>query len=122
MRLAAELLAEIVAGINEGAAGVLFLAIAVEIGSEAELRLHLFFAVTEIVVRDEGDHYAGRVAGSELEGGAVVVFLVRIAPAHAVLPLAFGRVFVGRQAEFLFGDVDQVGREDDAAGVAAPMI
>ncbi len=58
---------------------------------------------------------------ADLEGRAVVVELVRIAPAHAVAALAFGGPVEVRQAEASFFDSDEMRREDHAAGVAGPV-
>ncbi len=57
-----EFLPENVGGESDGAAGVLFLAEAEEIGGEADLRLHFLLAVAVVVVRDDGDHHAALVA------------------------------------------------------------
>ena len=59
MNVAAEFLAQIVARKNQRAAGVLLLAQAEQVRRVTDLRLHLLFAIAEIVVRDEGDDDAG---------------------------------------------------------------
>ena len=51
--VAAEFLAQIVAGKNQRAAGVFLLAQAEQIGGVTDLRLHLFFAIAEIIVGDD---------------------------------------------------------------------
>ena len=114
-------LAQIVAGENQRAAGVFFLGEAEKIGGEAQLRLHLFFAIAEIVVGDDGDDDAGFVAAGQLESIAAVVKFVFLYPAHAVTALAFGGLVEGRQADGFFGHLRQVRRENHAAGVAGPM-
>ena len=112
---------EVVAVEEEGAAGVFLLGEAEQVGGVADLRLHLFFAVTEIIVGNHGDDDTAGVATGGLEGAAVVVALGGIAPAHAVTALAGGGVGVGREAEFLFREQREVRGEHDAAGVAAPV-
>jgi hypothetical protein len=57
-----------------------------------------------------------------LEGAAVVVELGGVAPAHAVAALARGGVGVGGQAEFFLREPGEVRGEDDAAGVAGPVL
>jgi hypothetical protein len=93
-----------------------------QVGGVAELRLNLFLAVTVVVIRDQGDDDAGSVAARQFERHAVVVLFVRVAITHRIGSLARRRGVVMRQAEFLFGQVDQVRSQDDAAGVAAPVI
>src|SRR5581483_10541284 len=119
--VAEEFLAQIVAGVDQGAAGVLLLAQTGEVGGVADLRLHLFLAVTEIIVGDDGHDHAAFVARGDLEGAAVVVTLVLLLPAHAIALLAFSGLVPMRQAEALFGQLHEVGCEDDAAGVSAPV-
>ena len=53
MHVAAEFLAQIVARKNQRAAGVFLLAQAKQIRRETDLRLHLFFAIAEIIVGDD---------------------------------------------------------------------
>ena len=71
--VAAEFLAQIVTRKYQRAAGVFLLAQAEQIRRIADLRLHLFFAIAVIIVRDDGHDHAGFVAAGELEGPAVVV-------------------------------------------------
>ena len=101
---------------------VLLLALAEEIRGKADLGLHLFFAVADIIVGDERDDRAAGIAGGELEGGAVVVEFVGLLPAHAVAALAGRGLRPARQPEFPFGQPGQMGRENDATGVAGPVL
>ena len=113
---------EVVAGEHQRAARVLLLGEAEQVRSEGELGLHLFLAVPEIVVADDGDDRAARVARGDLEGAAVVVELAFGSPAHPVAPLPLGRGVPCGQAELLLGEgADEVRREDHAAGVAGPV-
>ena len=118
----AELAAQVVAREGDGAAGVLLLDAAEEVGRVPDLGLDLLLAVAEVVVRDDGDDDAALVAGDQLEGLAVVVALVGVFPAHAVTALALGGLVPGRQAKLLLGQGGQVGSEDDAAGVPGPAL
>ncbi|MEY4006304.1 MAG: hypothetical protein RLZZ221_2400 [Verrucomicrobiota bacterium] len=117
----AEVLAEIVAWENDGAAGVFLLAAAEQVGGEADLGLHLLFAVAEVIVGNEGQDHAAPVARGDLEGHAVVVRFRRVLPAHAVAPLAGGRLRPRGQAEFALGESVEVRGEDHAAGVSRPV-
>ena len=119
--VAAEFLAQIVAGKHQRAARVLLLAEAVKIGRVADLRLDLLLAIAEVVVGDDGDDDAGLVAAGELERLAVVVEFPLVLPAHAVAALAFGGLVPVRQAHGFLGHLDQMRRENHAAGVAGPM-
>ena len=114
------LLAEVVARVGQGAAGVLLLHAAEEVGRVADLGLDLLLAVAVVVVRDDGDDDAPLVASHEFEGLAVVVELGLILEAHAVAALALGGVLEARQPQLLLGQGGQVRGEDDAAGVAGP--
>jgi hypothetical protein len=89
--VAVELLAEIVARENQCAAGVFFFREAEKIGGEAQLRLHLFFAIAKIIVGNNRNDDAGFVARRELEGVAAVVKFVLGFPAHPVAALALRR-------------------------------
>ena len=113
--------AQAVAGEGDGAAGVFLLGLAHQVGGEADLGLHFLLAVAEVVVGDEGDHDAARGAAGELERLAVVVALIGRFPADAVAALALGGLVEAGQAEFGLGQAHQVGREDDAAGMAGPV-
>ena len=114
-------LAVIAALEQQGAAGMLLLGQAVKVGGKADLGLDLFLAVAEVVVGQNGDHHAAGIARGELERLAVVVALVGILPAHALAALALGRVIPVRQAQFAFGQRDQMRGEHHAAGVPAPV-
>ena len=116
------LLAQVVARVGDGAAGVLLLHAAEEVGRVPDLGLDLLLAVAEVVVRDDGDDDAALVAGHALEGLAAVVELVLALPALAVTALALGGLLPGWQAQLLLGQGGQVRGEDDAAGVAGPRL
>ena len=107
---------------NERAAGVFLLDQPKEVCGKAQLGLHLFLAVTEIIVGDDGYNHAVFVARGELEGVAVVVKFILFFPAHAVAALAFRGLVIVRQAGGLFRHLHQMRREDDATGVAGPNV
>lgn len=117
-----EVFAEVEGRVGDGAAGVFFLAVAVEVGGVGDLGFDLFFAVAVVVVGDHGDDGAAGIAGGDFEGGAVVVEFVVFFPAHAVGALAVGGLGDVREADVFFGEPDEVGGEDDGAGVAGPAI
>ena len=119
--IAAELFAEIVARKHQRAAGVLLLGVAEQVCGVADLRLHFLFAIAVIVVGDDRDDDTVFVAARQLERVATVVDFVLGLPAHPVAALAFCGLVPMRQADRFFRGLDQVRREDDAAGVAAPM-
>ena len=122
VNVAAEFLAEVVARKDQRAARVFLLAQTEQIGRVTDLRLDLFLAVTEIIVGDDGDDDAGFVAAGQLERAAVVVQFVLFFPAHAVAALAWRGLVEVREADGFFRGLDQMRREDDAAGVAGPML
>ena len=76
--------AEIVAGEHKRTAGVFLFGEAEQVGRVTDLGFDFFFAVTEIVVRDDGDDDAAFIARGDLKCRSVVVFLVGFFPAHAV--------------------------------------
>ncbi len=114
------LLAEVVAGEHQRAAGVLLLGVAEQVRRVADLGLDFLLAVAEVVVGDHRDDHATGVAGAHLERLAAVVELVGVRPAHAVASLSVGRLAGVRQAEGHLGDPGEVRREDHSAGVAGP--
>mmetsp|Transcript_15288 Transcript_15288/g.38388 ORF Transcript_15288/g.38388 Transcript_15288/m.38388 type:complete len:1218 (+) Transcript_15288:250-3903(+) len=120
--LGPELVAEVVRGVGEAAAGVLLLRHAVDVGSVAELGLDLLLAVAKVVVGNDGHHDAARVAGADLEGAAVVVELVVLVVAHAVALLELRGLGDVGEANVLLLEPDEVGGEDDAAGGAGPVL
>ena len=82
--------AEVVARVHLRATGMFFLRKPEEISRKPDLRLHLFFAVTEIVICNHRDHPTLFITASQLKGTAVIVELIGIFPAHAVAHLALG--------------------------------
>ena len=122
VQIAAEFFAQIVARINESAARVFLLAQAKKIRREADLRFDLFLAIAEIVVRDDRHHRARGIAGAQFERLAAIVAFRLGLPAHAVAALAFRGLFEREQTKRLFGQLDQMRREDHATGVAGPML
>src|SRR5580658_5719910 len=98
MGVAAELLAQIVTSENQRASGVFLFAIAQQVRGIADLGFHLLFAIPKIIVRDNRDNDAAFVAAGELEGSAVVVEFILLAPAHAVAALPFRRLVPVRQS------------------------
>src|SRR2546423_3187972 len=110
-------LTQVITRKNQGAAGVLFLAKAVQVGRVTELGFYLFFAIAEIVIGNEGDNDACLVATSQFERPAVVVELTRFTPSHLVTALPFGGILPFRQAERFFGHTHEVRRENNAASV-----
>ena len=113
---------EIIAREEESTTGVFFFGESEEVGRVADLCLHLFFAVTEIIVGDHGHDHAIGIAAGGFKRTAVVVEFVGFAPAHTVALLALGGVVPLRKSKFLFGEKIEVRREHHAAGVAAPML
>ena len=117
-----EILAEHVGREGHRAAGVFFLAQAVQVGREADLGFDFLLAVAVIVVGDHRDHHAAVVAAADLEGIPVVIEFVFAFPAHAVAALALGGVALVRQAQrgFLHRP-HQVRRQNHATCVAGPV-
>ncbi|MFT3915818.1 MAG: hypothetical protein QM704_17410 [Anaeromyxobacteraceae bacterium] len=107
-------------GEGDRAARVLLLAPAPQVGRVGELGLHLLLAVAEVVVGDDRDDHAAGVAGGDLERAAAVVEVALPAPAHPVPALPPGRLALVGQPEVPRAEPHEVGREDHAAGVAAP--
>mmetsp|Transcript_106635 Transcript_106635/g.318737 ORF Transcript_106635/g.318737 Transcript_106635/m.318737 type:complete len:666 (+) Transcript_106635:1540-3537(+) len=106
---------------SESPTGVLLLA-AKEVGGKAELRLHLLLAVAKVVVRQERDKEPLPGPDADLEGPAVVVALVGRLPCHAVTALALVRLIPMRKTQVLLLQQLEVRRQDDASGVAAPVL
>ena len=100
---------KVVAGVDEGTTGVLFLTHAVEVGGVADLGFDLFFAVAEVVIGDEGDDDAAPVSGGDFEGDAVVIAFVFALPEHAVTALTGGSLFSMRKAEVFFYKLYEMG-------------
>ena len=88
---------------------------------ETNLCFDLFFAVSEVVIRDRGDDDATGVTASDFEGTAVVVEFIFLFPTHTVTLLAFGGIFNVGQAELDLGSTHEMWREDDASAVTCPM-
>ena len=97
------------------------LATAEEIRGVADLCLHLLFAITVIIVGDERDNDAGFVAAGQFERTAAIIEFIFILPAHPISALAFGSLIPMRKSDRFFRSLDQLRREDNAAGVAGPM-
>ena len=116
----APLLGEIVAREGQRSARVFLLSSAEQIGGEADLGLHLFLAVAEIVVGDQRDHHPRRIAAGDLERVAVVVALVVALVAHPVADLAGGGQAAVGKAQGLLGQRGEMRRKDDRPGVAGP--
>src|SRR5271165_6190352 len=117
-----ELLPEHIGGKGERASGMLFFAEAVEIGRVTDLRFDFFLAIPVVIVGNDGQHHAAVIAASYLESTAVIVELIRIAPADTVEPLALGSLTVVREAEIHLTEADQMRGKDDAAGVPGPVV
>src|SRR5262249_45188901 len=118
MQVPTELLAQIIAGKNERASGVLFFAKTKEVCRVADLSFDLLLAITEIVISDQRDHNAAFVTTSHLEGEAVVVPFIRVTPAHAISPMALGGLVPVGKADRFLSHACQVRRQDHATGVA----
>ena len=116
-----KVLPQIVAGECDGATGVFLLRIAQQIGGETDLRLHLLFAVAEVIVGNQRDHDPGGVPAGQLKAAAVVVALLPGLPAHAVPFLPIGGLGNMRQAELFFAKHHQVRGKHHATGVAGPV-
>ena len=122
MLLGVVLAAQVVPGEDQGPAGMLLLDESQEVGRVADLGLHLLLAVAEIVVGNQRDDDPGGIAGGELEGVAVVVEFTRVVPAHPVATLPFGGLVPVWQADLLLGQAVEMGSEDHAPGVSAPVL
>ena len=68
------------------------------------------FAVTEIVIGNEGDNYALHVATRQFKGLAIIVQFIRILPAHAIFALTLAGIIKMRQAQSLFAAMNQMRR------------
>ena len=53
----------------------------------------LFFAVSEVIIRDRSDDDTTGITASDFEGTAVVVEFLFLFPTHTVTLLAFGGIF-----------------------------
>ena len=113
-------LAQVVAGEDQRAAGVLLLGVAEQVRRVRDLGLDLLLAVAEVVVGDHRHDHAASVPGTDLEGAPAVVQLVLLLPAHPVAHLPVGGLAHVGQPERLLRQPGQVRGEDDAAGVAGP--
>ncbi len=96
---------------------MLFLAIAVEIGGEADLRLYFLLAIAEVIVRNHRNHHTAFVTAGCLERAAIVVEFVFVLPAHAIATLALSGGVPVRKAEFLLAKAGKVRRKNHTAGV-----
>ena len=121
MHFAIEFFAQIPAREDQRATGVLLLAVAEEIRRVTELRFHLFFAVTIIIIRDNRHNHARLVPAGDLKRPAVIVEFILFAPAHAVPPLPLRRLLPGGQSHRFFGRPDQVRGQNHAPGVSGPV-
>ena len=101
---------------------MLFLAESKEVGGETDLGFDLLLAITEVIVGDDRDNHSAFIAASHLESDPVIVELLLVVPAHAVAPLALGGDIPVWQTKLFLGDLDQVRRENDAAGVPGPVL
>ncbi len=101
--------------------GVLFFANAEQIGGVTDLSLDFLLAIAVIVVGDDRNHHAAAIAAGQFERAAAVIRLVRIAPAHAVAALAFGGLIEMRETQVFLLHAGEMRRQDDAAGMPAPM-
>jgi len=101
---------------------MLFFTAAVQVGRIADMGFDFLFAVAEIVVGNNGHNHALHVAAHQFKRLAVVVQFVFLLPAHAVFALALGRIVNMGQAEIFFPAMYQMRRQDDAAGMACPML
>jgi len=118
--LVMEFRTQVVGRVDPGTAGMLLLGAAEQVRSVGQLSLDFLLAVTEVVVRDDGDHDAALVASAALEGVAAVVELVLVLPALAITALTLGGVVPVRHAEAPLGDLGEVRGEDDTSGVTRP--
>ena len=80
------LLTVVAAREGQRTAGMLFLGQTEQVCRETDLGLYFFLAVTEIVIRQQCNDNAGRIAGGQLEGLAVVIEFV--SPASSTYPPA----------------------------------
>ena len=122
VQVAGKAFTQIVGGVNPRTARVLFFGKTKQVGRITDLGLHLLFAVTEIIVGDEGHHHPAGVAGAELKGGTFIVDLVLGLPAHAVAALARRREIPMRQTERNLGYIHEMRSQNHAAGMPRPTI
>ena len=116
-----EIFAQIVSSEGEGAPCVFFFGEAVKVSGETNLCFDLFFAISEVVIRDRCDDYATGVTASNFEGTAVVVEFILLFPTHTVTLLAFGGILNVGQSELDLGSSHKMRREDDTTAVTCPM-
>jgi len=102
MLVSIKFLTQIVARTDEGTPGVFLLAKAKKVRGVTDLRLHLLFAITVIIVRDDGHDDAALIPRGDFESRAVVVKLALIFPAHAIPSLTRSSLFPMREAEGFF--------------------
>ena len=114
--------AQIVISEDQGSAGVLFLDQSEEVGRKTNLGFDLFFAVTEVVIRDERHDDPGGIPRGQFEGVSVVVELSRVAPAHAVSTLTLAGLVLMRKSDFFFGEPIEVRSQNHASGMSTPML
>ena len=100
---------------------MLLLGVAEKIGSHSELGFDLFFAIAEVIVRNDGHNDAVLVPRRDLECGAVVVEFVRRLPTHAVATLPGTGLIPRRQPEPGLGQLVEMRGKNDTAGVSAPV-
>jgi hypothetical protein len=78
------------------------------------MRFDFLFAVTEIVIGDDGKDNPRPVPASDFERAAVVVGLFVIFPAHPVAALPLGSFLPAGEAQILLSNPDQVRSQNDA--------
>src|SRR6266436_801287 len=110
MDITAEFLAQIETGKDQRSAGVFLFTKPEQIRRITDLRFDFLFAITEIIVGNDGYNDSGLITAGEFERVAVVVKLPLILPTHPVTPLAFGGLVPMRQARPFLCDPGQVRR------------
>ena len=88
---------------------------------ETDLCFDILFAVTKIIVSNQGNHDPGGIPASHFETTSVIVNLALIFPAHSVPFLQIGCVLYVREAQFFFSQRHQVRGKNDATCVSGPM-
>ena len=101
---------------------MLFLRKSKKVRRIADLGFDLFLAITEIVIGDDRDNHSAFIAACHFESHAIVVKFLLVFPAHPVAALAFGGDLQVWQTQLSLCDFGEVRREDDATGVASPVL
>ena len=98
-----------------------FFRVAHQVSGIADLGFYFFLAIAEVVVCDERDDDACFRAARDLERLTIIVFFGGILPAHPISYLSLSRLIDMRESKFFLRELNQMGREDNAARMSGPM-